>query len=201
MNLSEIKPGESMVAHIKSGRDRFGNPVPFGNVAVVVIWKDGGGHIREPIFTDFNMLNAKNPILLAGPGRRGSVTPPPPPPPGPGKPDFDLTGIQLDPEKPKAGETFTATLTVVNTGALEGDAGTLGLWLNRSEKVVQGVDGDTNLVVGVLQQSAFRSITIKELKAPDKPGNYVLRAFIDSKGITDEQSEANNQRTLPYTVK
>ncbi|MCX7006145.1 MAG: prepilin-type N-terminal cleavage/methylation domain-containing protein [Kiritimatiellaeota bacterium] len=222
--LAELMPGMDAAAHISSGN-------PFGDHGVVVITKGGAVNVYtelSELSKAFNMYAATNKVLRtgwdmprgggggsgggvisggggsgAGPGNRSgggggrsdshSTES--------GKPDFVITDIRLDPEKLKTGDTFTVTITVANTGSLESDAGTLAVWLNRSEEVLKGAAGDTNLVVGVLRKSEMRPIKIKELKAPDKPGDYTFRAFIDSQDITAEQSENNNQRTRPYIIK
>ncbi len=93
--MAEIKPAKDNLAfHLKSKADRYGNPVPFGDVGVVAISKNGSGRIWGPTDGDFNNFGVTNIVLLAGPGGASAggqipgPNPPPRPPPLPDKPNF-----------------------------------------------------------------------------------------------------------------
>lgn len=114
-------------------------------------------------------------------------------------PDFVITSIVLTPVTPKAGATFTATITVTNQGQSIGNASYLDAWTNRS--AAQGCFSDPNgwTVVGNLAAGASKTLTITRLRS-GAVGAKTFRAFVDGECKTAETNETNNQRTLSYTV-
>ncbi len=115
------------------------------------------------------------------------------------KPDFDIVSIVTTPATPTMGGTFTATVTIRNTGDLSGNAGTVRLWLNHLAAAVAGEAGDASQMGGTLGVGATRQLTFSGLTAPGAAGTYTLRAFVDANNGTVEHSEGNNQKTLSYT--
>jgi uncharacterized repeat protein (TIGR01451 family) len=114
------------------------------------------------------------------------------------KPDFVLSTIVFAPSAPTRGGTFTAYVTVQNTGAVAGDAGALRIWLNHYAAAALGEAGDAAASVGSLAPGESRKLTFSGLVAPTANGTYTFRAFVDADGAVVEQSEGNNQKTKTY---
>ena len=207
-SLKEIKATQDPLA------SHLGNPALFVNDRVVVIAMGEAGFVYDTSYDGFNPDNLTNAVLWAGDetgggggsggggggggGRGGGGG-------GGGvaadKPDFSITSITLEPSSPKVGDLFTATITVYNDSSSEGDPGTLSVWLDRSGEAPVGEAGDTNVVVDVIGARQTRLIEIANLKAPEKQGKHAFLTFIDSKDITKEKSESNNQRSKDYECK
>lgn len=118
-----------------------------------------------------------------------------------GQPDFVITQIQFAPDPVTCGKTFTAYVTVQNTGAASGDAGSLDLWLNRAAAPVAGptVRGDKNTSVGTLAAGQAKQLRFTSLRTSGSPEARVFRALVDSRNKTVESDETNNQSTRDYS--
>ena len=116
------------------------------------------------------------------------------------QPDFIVTDISFSPGTLTNGCTFTAYVTIMNNGPAAGDAGTLTVWVDHYTMAVApvGTDGDASQPIGVMQPGEVQQIIFTGLTAPAAFGTHTFRAFIDSQGITAEQSEGNNQTTRTY---
>lgn len=119
--------------------------------------------------------------------------------PGTGSPDFEVTAITTAPAILTKGCTFTATVSVVNNGSADGDAGMMRLWLNHMAAATTNEPGDVELPVGPLALGGITNITFTGLTATNENGTFTLRAFVDADNDTPELSEGNNQLTLTYT--
>ncbi|WP_020505794.1 RCC1 domain-containing protein [Lamprocystis purpurea] len=113
--------------------------------------------------------------------------------------DFAVTAIDLTPNRPAAGRTFSAAVTVKNRGTAPGDAGTLALWVDQPDVPACGAVGDAAVAVGPLAAGATRTLTLDGLPAGTAAAKS-LRAFIDHTCVSTEAYDANNQRVKPYTV-
>ena len=113
--------------------------------------------------------------------------------------DFAVTAITLTPNRPTAGGTFSADVTVKNRGTASGDAGTLALWVDQSGVPACGTTGDAALPVGTLGAGASRTLTLDGLPAGAAAAKS-LRAFIDAACVSAEAYDGNNQWVKPYTV-
>ncbi|MCX7009928.1 MAG: M6 family metalloprotease domain-containing protein, partial [Kiritimatiellaeota bacterium] len=116
------------------------------------------------------------------------------------KPDFVVDSIVTTPSTLNLGCTFTAVVTVRNSGAILGNAGTLKIWLNHGATATASEPADVSQTVGNLAIGATRQLTFSNLTAPGMAGTYNLRAFVDGNDLTPESSEGNNQKTLTYTL-
>jgi uncharacterized repeat protein (TIGR02543 family) len=113
--------------------------------------------------------------------------------------DFIITNINLTPVTPVKNGLFYAKITVKNKGTSAADGGTLSVWPNRATKPVCSTGGDQAVMVGKIDAGKTKVLTIKELTA-SAVGAKILYAFVDSKCVTQETDETNNQRTKSYTV-
>jgi len=114
--------------------------------------------------------------------------------------DFTVTAIDLTPNRPTAGGTFSAAVTVKNRGTAAGEAGALALWVDQPGVPACGAAGDAALAVGPLAAGASRTLTLDGLPAGTATAKKSLRAYIDHTCVSTEAHEGNNQRVLPYTV-
>jgi uncharacterized repeat protein (TIGR01451 family) len=115
------------------------------------------------------------------------------------KPDFDIVSIVTSPTNLTMGGTFSATVTIRNSGDLSGNAGTVRLWVHHLAAAAVGEAGDASQMGGTLGVGATRQLTFSGLTAPGAAGTYTLRAFVDANNGAVEHSEGNNQKTLSYT--
>jgi hypothetical protein len=117
-----------------------------------------------------------------------------------GKPDFVVTAATLTPTQPTSGNTFTAAVTVKNSGGA-GDGGQLRLWLNQpTAQTCAATGGDKNLAVGTLAAGASKILTFTGLN-PGLSGAKILRAFVDAACAVSEANDSNNQFVKGYMVK
>ena len=115
-------------------------------------------------------------------------------------PDFVITGVNINPDAPVFGGTFSVVITVKNSGTLAGDGGFLDLWLDEPTRQDCGAMGDTYDYIGNLEVGQTATITISGLN-PDSIGDGKrLLVFADSWCATTEEDETNNQVTTPYDV-
>jgi len=114
-------------------------------------------------------------------------------------PEFSVTGIQLIPTVPCADGTFTALVTVANSGLIAGNAGTLYVYTNKPAEVTVGTTPTAQAAIGTLGAGSNKTITIPGLKA-GAGGIRAFRAFVDALNVTPEVCETNNQLVLPYSV-
>jgi len=114
--------------------------------------------------------------------------------------DFTVTAIDLTPNRPTAGGTFSAAVTVKNRGTAAGEAGALALWVDQPGVPACGAAGDAALAVGPLAAGASRTLTLDGLPAGTAAAKKSLRAYIDHTCVSTEAHEGNNQRVMPYTV-
>ena len=115
------------------------------------------------------------------------------------RPNFIISSITINPTTLKVGNTFSATVIVRNSGLTSADGGYIDLWTNAASSQVCGVAGNSWTSVGILAAGTTRSITFTGLRAAST-GAKTLRAFVDSECVIPETSDADNQRTLNYTV-
>ncbi len=192
--LSDIKQTDSLAAHL-------GAPILYDNSRVVIVWKDGSSIVLPKNTTGVGFWPT-NLVLCAG--DESAITDKDS---GPEKdtkdrekPDFMITTITLEPSSPKAGDLFTATISVFNNSGTKGDPGTLAVWLDHSDNASGSEASDTNVVVDAIEGRRSCSIKIADLKATEK-GIHTFRAFIDSKEQSSEKSESNNQKSMKYECK
>lgn len=114
------------------------------------------------------------------------------------KPDFVVSDISFSPTTLTKGGNFTAYVTVVNNGPVAGDAGYLDIYIDRVALAPAGTVGDANQALGTMAAGESRILTFTGLIAPNAVGTHTFRTFIDSRGLTAEQSEGNNQKTRTY---
>ncbi|MEI8079555.1 MAG: CARDB domain-containing protein, partial [bacterium] len=120
-----------------------------------------------------------------------------------GLPDFKIGVVRLSPAIPVADKTFTAYVTVTNSGEVAGDAGYLDVWADGSVLAAIPVPGlkttgDKYKTVGILQPGATKTITVTGLKAPAAHPAPVLGLLIDSRAKTWELDEDNNWFEFDY---
>ncbi len=113
--------------------------------------------------------------------------------------DFAVTSVVLRPNRPTAGGTFSADVTVKNRGTAPGDADTLALWVDQPGVPACGTAGNAALPVGNLAAGASRTLTLDGLPAGAAAAKS-LRAFIDAACLSAEANDGNNQWVKPYTV-
>lgn len=118
------------------------------------------------------------------------------------RPDFVVSDITMTPNSPLASQTpFTAAVTVKNQGTAGGNAGTLGLWVNKAAGTIACKTAtDSQQTAGVIATGASKSFNFSGLNS-GLAGSKTLSAFIDSNCLTVESSEnKNNQLGISYTV-
>ena len=118
-----------------------------------------------------------------------------------GLPDFEIIDVQISPETPVAGKTFTAYVTVTNVGEVDGNAGSLDLWADSPAPApVPGPNakGNKNKTVGTLKVGEKKTIKVTGLKAPKDNASPILRVLIDSRAKTLELDETNNWFEFDY---
>jgi hypothetical protein len=113
--------------------------------------------------------------------------------------DFVVTGMVLKPAVPIAGGTFNVAVTVKNQGTAARTPGTLQVWANQPTAQPCGAVGTKSATLASLAAGASTTVTLTGLPA-GVAGAKTLRAFVDSKCLTAEASETNNQTTKAYTV-
>ena len=121
-----------------------------------------------------------------------------------GLPDFEILGVSITPETPAAGKTFTAYVTVTNSGEVAGDAGYLDLWADSSALPAtpepgKKTKGNKYKTVGILQPGQEKVITVTGLKTPLGTA-WTLGMLIDSRAKTVELDETNNWFEFDYGV-
>ena len=114
-------------------------------------------------------------------------------------PDLIVTSVALTPASPSANGTFSAKVTVKNQGTVAGTAGTLQVWANQPDVQVCSAVGDKSATLYSIAAGASTTVTVSGLPA-GVAGAKTLRAFVDSKCLTAETDETNNQYTVPYNV-
>ncbi len=118
-----------------------------------------------------------------------------------GRPDFVVTRIEFASDPVTCGKTFTAYVTVKNTGNAAGDAGYLEIWLNRAAAAVAGATlrGDKSATVGTLAVAQEKQLRFTSLRASAALEDRVFRALVDSRAKTVETDDTNNQSTKSYS--
>lgn len=116
-----------------------------------------------------------------------------------GRPDFSITKIEFAPDPVTCGRTFTAYVTVKNSGESAGDAGYVDAWANQAAAQVAGTKtkGDKAVTAGVLQPGQETRLRFTSLPS-GAGGNRVFRAMVDSRAKTAESDDLNNQATESY---
>jgi hypothetical protein len=117
-----------------------------------------------------------------------------------GHAEFWITSITLSPAQPVQGKTFTANVTVTNTGSMNGNAGNLYVWTNKPAAVALSTVADKLVSVGTVNTNQIKTFSIAGLNSGMAGTNRTFRAFIDATGLTTEMIETNNQKTLSYDV-
>jgi hypothetical protein len=120
-----------------------------------------------------------------------------------GRPDFTIKSVSLSPATPAAGKTFTAYVTVTNSGEVAGNAGTLDAWADSSTLAAPPVPGsktkgNKSKALGTLQPGQEKTITITGLKAPAATAAPVLGLLLDCRAKTPETDEGNNWLDFEY---
>ena len=120
-----------------------------------------------------------------------------------GLPDFEIQDVSISPETPVAGKTFTAYVTVTNSGEVAGNGGYLDLWADSSILPTPPVPGSKTKgnkykSVGTLQPGQVKTIKVTGLKVPADNLEPVLGVLIDSRAKTLEADEDNNWFELDY---
>ncbi len=113
-------------------------------------------------------------------------------------PDFTVTAIVISPDYLDCNKTFTAYVTVRNTGVVPGNADFLDVWVNPNPVKTAATTnkGDKFVSVGVLAAGESKRITVTGLKAGLVNGR--VQALIDSRAKTAESNENNNSLTVDY---
>ncbi len=117
-----------------------------------------------------------------------------------GWPDFTIKKIELTPTPPSCAKTFTAYVTVTNSGEASGNAGSVDVWAHQPTDQVAGAKtkGDKTVAAGVLEPGQDKRLPFTGLKA-GTGGAYEFRAMVDGRAKTTESNDLNNQATQPYT--
>lgn len=115
-------------------------------------------------------------------------------------PDFVVTDIQLNPATPTFGKTFTANVTVSNSGTGAGKVGAVYAWTNKTGVASVGESPTKSKSLGTLNPGQTATVAITDLKAT-VAGSLVFRAFADAQNGAAELDEGNNQATLNYDVR
>lgn len=113
--------------------------------------------------------------------------------------DYSVNSIVLAPSVPQAGETFSAAVTVTNSGGVAGGACYLYVYTNKPLPVATMATGDGRLVVNALGAGQSAQYVFSGLQAGTE-GVKFFRAFVDSRDQLVEVIETNNQSSLIYTV-
>lgn len=118
-------------------------------------------------------------------------------------PDYTVSAIKLTPASPAPGQYFSATVTIKNIGKETGPAfiDALHFWNDRPDEPQAG--DETGAETGYwssLKAGGSVNETFDNLMAPNKPGTYTFRVYVDLNGHIDEQREDNNQKTFVYKV-
>ena len=113
--------------------------------------------------------------------------------------DFLVTGMVLTPALPIANGTFNVAVTVKNQGTAAGTPGTLQVWTNQPTAQPCGAVGTRSATLASLAAGASTTVTLTGLPA-GAAGAKTLRAFVDSKCLSAESSETNNQTSRAYSV-
>lgn len=119
------------------------------------------------------------------------------------KPDFAVKHIELDPARPRVGESFKASVHVENRGTATGDAGVLGV---KPRECDSSVDVCLTVVtpvvatkdVGTIDPGSYKRINF-EFDVP-RAGHFVFQAIADLENDTTESNENNNFKALTYTA-
>jgi len=119
-----------------------------------------------------------------------------------GLPDFEILDVSLSPELPLAGKTFTAYVTVTNSGEVAGNGGYLDVWADSSALAAAPVPGPKTKgnkykTVGTLKVGEEKVIKVTSLKAPVGTA-WTLGMLIDSRAKTVELDETNNWLEFDY---
>ncbi len=116
-------------------------------------------------------------------------------------PDFVVTGVELTPARPTAGDTFTVKVTVENQGTAAGDGGYVDVWSDQPKTRSCGDLGESWAEIGNLAAGASKTIALPTRFRAGRVGRKNLRAYADSWCETKELNERNNQYTTGYRVR
>jgi subtilase family serine protease len=115
-------------------------------------------------------------------------------------PNLTVAKIALSVSRPRAGQTFVATVSLKNIGTGPAAAGRVGVWLNRVTAPGLGDTPDAYIdTVSPLAAGASTSLKVAGLLAP-AAGARTIFAMVDANGGTAELSEADDTLSLQYTV-
>ncbi len=119
-----------------------------------------------------------------------------------GLPDFEVLEVWLSPV-PTVGKTFTAYVTVTNSGDVAGDAGYLDVWADSSaleELPVPGrtTKGNKYKSIGVVYPGQEKYVIVTGLRTPMNNWWPILGILIDSRAKTLELDEDNNYFEYEY---
>ncbi len=91
-------------------------------------------------------------------------------------------------------------VTVSNRSPVSADAGTFGLWLNRTGGIPCGATADMATALGVLQAHSITTLVYIGLDPGIIPKTNCLSVFVNSSCAVREFSTQNNQKALAYRV-
>lgn len=118
------------------------------------------------------------------------------------RPDFQVTAIQLIPSTPVVGTTFSAKVTITNTGETAGDPRTLSIWTNAPTEQVWGLYSTKSGLPGIVPAHGSKVFTFTGLSAgAAESTGRTFRAFVNSARLPMEITTSNNQTTVLYDVK
>jgi hypothetical protein len=118
-----------------------------------------------------------------------------------GLPDFVIAAVSLTPPAPASGQNVYLTLTVLNRGAVAGDAGIVGICGQRPAARAGTAPAAARAAVGILAAGERRSLVIGPIVAPTQRGTCTLRLAADLNRATRESNELNNQTVKRYRVR
>lgn len=119
-----------------------------------------------------------------------------------GLPNVEILEVWLSPAIPVAGKTFTAYVTVINSGEVAGNGGYLDLWADSSILAAPPVPGSKTKgnkyrAIGTLQPGQEKIIRVTGLRAPAGTA-WTLGVLIDSRAKTLEMDETDNWFEFDY---
>jgi hypothetical protein len=118
------------------------------------------------------------------------------------RPDFIITNITLSSTNPAVGSTnFWAQVTAKNVGYASGTGGYMDVWMDVGTNVVPNPTnrGDKYASVGVLATNASKTLLFTGLTVGTNTSPRTFRALVDSRALTPEIVETNNEGTATYT--
>jgi subtilase family serine protease len=106
-------------------------------------------------------------------------------------PNTDLTieSIGWTPAEPVLGDTVTITVNIKNSG--EGETSTFHVAYYIDDAFIESVQADMIRAGGII---------VNSVKWQAQPGRHTIRAVADANDVVEETNEANNERSVNFTV-